>query len=428
MSGEKRSRVEMSFVDTAGSDFTLQNLPYGVFSTQGGSKRCGSAIGSYVVDLAAAATAGLIPNTYAAVFSQETLNEFMGMGSAAWDEVRSALTKILSADCDDLQNNAQKDSILIPMADTEMHLPARIGDYTDFYASKEHAFNIGCLFRGKDNALQPNWKRLPVGYHGRASSVVVSGYDFPRPKGQVLPRDKTAAEDTVYRQSMVLDYELEMGIFVGPGNKMGESIDVNNASDNIFGLVLLNDWSARDVQKFEYVPLGPFNGKNFCTTISPWIVTSAALKPFTTEAPVQDPPVLDYLTENNRTSYDIKLSIGITLNGTTKEVVTCKSNYSKLYWTAEQMLAHHSSTGCPMNPGDLLGTGTISTEEGEDMGMASLLERTSAGKKELDMGDGNVRKFLQDGDRVSIRGFCESSNGERIGFGECTGCVLPALK
>jgi len=415
-----------SYINTEGSDFTLSNLPFGVFSTEGTSPRCGSAIGDFVVDLSAAASNGLLPANYVEVFAQSTLNDFMAMGKDSWAEVRASLTKILSADCDDLKNHAQKDTILIPVASVTMHLPARIGDYTDFYASKEHAFNVGCMFRGEANALQPNWKRLPVGYHGRASSVVVSGHNFPRPKGQVLPKEFTDAEKTVYRKCMVLDYELEMGVFVGSGNAIGDTIKIDDAKDHIFGLVLLNDWSARDIQKFEYVPLGPFNGKNFCSTISPWIVTMAALEPFATAAPVQEPAPLDYLTEKSRSSYDINLSIGVTLKDTDTEVVTCKTNYQKLYWTAEQMLAHHTSTGCPMNAGDLLGTGTISTTEGGDMGMASLLERTWAGKKEIDFGNGKMQKFLQDGDRVTIRGHCQSEAGERIGFGECTGLVLPA--
>jgi len=318
-----------------------------------------------------------------------------------------------------------------------MHLPARIGDYTDFYASREHATNVGIMFRGRDNALQPNWLHLPVGYHGRASSVVVSGTPFARPRGQLQVNRDNPAEGSTYGPCKLLDYELEMGIFLGGElPPMGRPVTVEEAEEHIFGYVLLNDWSARDIQAWEYVPLGPFTAKSFATTISPWIVTPEALAPFrcATSAGVQDTPQpLPYLRDPDYSSYDLKLEVDMVTpsKGGEGRVVTtiAKSNFSHMYWTSRQMLAHHSVAGCPMSPGDLLGSGTISgtvdDSGGSSVNYGSLLEQTWRGKNEITLSDGAKRKFIQDGDAVVMRGYCQG-DGFRVGFGECAGEVLPA--
>jgi len=299
-------------------------------------------------------------------------------------------------------------------------MPAKIGDYTDFYASRNHAFNVGVLFRGKDNALQPNWVHLPVGYHGRASSVVVSGTDLHRPRGQLAPDGKTPS----YGECKLLDFELEMAFFVGPGNKLGHPIPIEQAADHIFGVVLMNDWSARDVQAWEYVPLGPFGAKNFGTTISPWVVPMEALKPFMVPLPKQEPEPLPYLREPaGSAAPDIALEVAVRPSGGAPTVIS-KSNARHLYWSFAQMLAHHTVTGCNMQPGDLLGSGTISGPTPDSLG--SLLEMTERGKKEVPLSDGSTRKFLRDGDEVILTGYAQGP-GYRVGFGPCAGRVLPAV-
>lgn len=302
-----------------------------------------------------------------------------------------------------------------------MVLPAKIGDYTDFYASRNHAYNVGVIFRGKDNALQPNWTWLPVGYHGRASSVVVSGTPLRRPCGQLTgPENLPPA---VHGESKVLDFELELGFFVGTGNSLGEPIDIADAQDKIFGVTLLNDWSARDIQKWEYVPLGPFGAKNFGTTISPWVVTMEALRPFGIENQVQDPAPLPYLAETGKKAFDINLTVDFKPVGSNEYTTISNSNASHLYWTFSQMLAHHTVTGCNMNPGDLLGSGTISGTTEDSYG--SLLEITWRGAKSLTLKDGVVRKFIQDGDSINLTGTAQGPNF-KIGFGPCEGTILPS--
>lgn len=423
-----------SFVEYgADCDFPIQNLPYGIFSVRTGadasdSPRVGVAIGAFVLDLAAVApVAGFSFDP--SCFSQGTLNCFMGMGPKVWAETRSTVTALLSAE--GAQSLASKADVLakvlVPQSKCRMHLPAQIGDYTDFYSSREHATNVGTMFRGAENALMPNWLTLPVGYHGRASSVVVSGTGIRRPFGQQQkhPTDKT--QGSVFGKCRLMDIELEMGALVGVGNNLGDRIDVNKAKDeHLFGLVLMNDWSCRDIQKWEYVPLGPFCGKNLGTTISPWVVPFAALAPFRkeTSAVTQSPVPHKYLQMDDYKSYDIKLQVAIAnKNWDNKPHVICRSNFTNMYWTVEQQLAHHSVTGCNMRTGDLLGSGTISGATPDSFG--SMLELCWKGTKPMTMPDGSQRKFLADGDEVIMTGFCQGE-GYRVGFGECRGTILPA--
>lgn len=301
-----------------------------------------------------------------------------------------------------------------------MHLPVTIGDYTDFYSSKEHATNVGRMLRGEENALMPNWLHLPVAYHGRASSVVISGTPIPRPKGQIKPDDEA---NPIFGPCRTLDFELEMGFFIGPGNSLTKSISTSEAMDHIFGLVIVNDWSARDIQKWEYQPLGPFLAKNFATSISPWIVPMTALEPFRTSGPIQDPQPLPYLQSPNESAYDIHLEVALTPEGDSTKHTICRSNCKYLYWNFCQQLAHHTVNGCNMRPGDLLATGTISGPSPDSYG--SMLELAWRGTKPIDIGQGQTRKFLQNGDTVTMTGWCQG-NGYRVGFGEVTGKIMPA--
>jgi fumarylacetoacetase len=416
-----------SFVEVApGSQFPIQNLPFGVFRpSHGASARPGVAIGDSVVDLSVLADAGLFKGPLLAnsnCFSQTSLNAFMALGRPAWIEARSTLQKLLSADEPTLRDNAElRSKAIIPMSEVKMEVPATIGDYTDFFASREHATNTGTLFRGKENALPVNWLHVPIGYHGRASSVVISGTDLKRPRGQTSPPE--GRKNPEFKPSALLDFELEMAIFVGPGNELGTPISVDDAADHIFGFVILNDWSARDIQRWEYVPLGPFLGKSFGTSISPWIVTLEALEPFICDAPGQDPPALPYLTEKKRYTYDIPLQVALTPEGESKASVISKSNFKYLYWTVCQQVAHHTINGCNLNPGDLLASGTISGPD--DASMGSMLEMSMAGKKEIPLEHGGVRKFLKDGDEVIMTAVCQGE-GFSVGFGECKGKILPA--
>eukprot|EP00850_Spirogloea_muscicola_P003340 SM000013S26509 [mRNA] locus=s13:690732:694196:- [translate_table: standard] len=376
---------------------------------------------------------------------QGSLNAFMAMGRPAWREARATIQALLSADEPRLRDDADlRARALIPLDEVTMELPATIGDYTDFYSSREHATNVGTLFRGKDNALPTNWLHLPIGYHGRASSVVVSGTDIHRPRGQTTPPAGSSTPE--YKPSAVLDFELEMALFVGPGTRLGQSVAVDKADDHIFGLVLMNDWSARDLQKWEYVPLGPFLGKSFGeagwlvatvvvgTTVSPWVVTLEALEPFLCEAPCQDPEPLPYLKESSRQTYDINLEVAIKPAGGEAASTVCLSNFRHLYWTMRQQIAHHTINGCNLRPGDLLASGTIS---GPDEGsFGSMLELSWGGSKETALASGGgMRKFLKDGDEVIMTGYCQARSsrlhttplgGEvTIGFGSCCGRVLP---
>jgi fumarylacetoacetase len=413
-----------SFVPVAGeSHFSIQNLPYGVFRRRsGGPPAIGVAIGEFVLDLALLEEQNLLsPPALRGqkVFCEPALNAFMAAGRPAWTEARAAIQRLLRHDEPALRDNKPlSESALVPQAEVEMLLPAVIGDYTDFYSSKEHASNVGTMLRGADKALMQNWLHLPVAYHGRASSVVVSGTDLHRPCGQTKADD---AELPTFGPSRNLDFELEMGFFEGPGNTLGEPIPIQRAEEHIFGLVLVNDWSARDIQKWEYVPLGPFLAKNFGTSISPWVVPLEALEPFRVSGPPQDPKPLPYL-QVGPGSFDIHLEV--TLQGTKMDQPhrICASNFKYLYWSMAQQLAHHTVNGCNLRPGDLLASGTISGPTPDSYG--SMLELAWKGTKPITFPNGETRVFLQDGDRVTMTGWCRGA-GHRIGFGEVTGKIIP---
>ncbi|KAI8391350.1 fumarylacetoacetase-like protein [Radiomyces spectabilis] len=414
-----------SFIPVAAdSHFPIQNLPFGIFSTADKSPRVGVAIGDQILDVHEVALVGLLNDigvaNPAAIFAQPTLNSFMALGRPVWRATRNAIQKILSGEEPTLKDDAAlRERALIPQNKAQMHLPAKIGDYTDFYCSREHATNVGIMFRGKDNALQPNWLHIPVGYHGRASSIVVSGTDIHRPAGQRLV---SKDQPPIYAPSAKLDIELEVGWFVGTGNELGKRIDIQNARDHIFGMVLVNDWSARDIQAWEYVPLGPFLGKSFGTTISPWVVTLDALEPFLVQGPPQSPEPLPYLQEKGPNAYDVKLEVQIKPNGSSKFENIVLSNLKYMYWSITQQLAHHTINGCNMQPGDMCATGTISGPEKGSFG--SLLEMTWNGKDKIALENGQERMFLEDGDEINITGFCETDS-YRIGFGDCHGKILP---
>jgi fumarylacetoacetase len=405
-----------SFVDyDEQSHFPIQNLPFGIFEAQGNT-RVGVRIGEMVLDLALLERRDFFP-TLPKLFNATTLNRFLAMGRPVWRKVRATVSRLLQADRPELRDNRElRSRALIPAAEVTMHLPVAIGDYTDFYSSREHATNVGTMFRGKDNALMPNWLHLPVAYHGRASSVVVSGTPIRRPKGQVFI---DAQQNPVLMPSRLLDFELEMGFFIGPGSELGQPIPVNAADDHIFGMVLVNDWSARDIQKWEYQPLGPFTAKNFATSISPWVVPLDALAPFRCQGPEQQPLPLPYLQTAGDLAYDINLEIYL------QNSRISRSNFSFLYWNIRQQLAHHTITGCNVKPGDLMASGTISAPE--EGGYGSLLELSWKGTKPVTLANGDQRKFLQDGDTVIFTGWCQGA-GYRVGFGEVAGKVLPALE
>ncbi|WP_442598529.1 fumarylacetoacetase [Neobacillus sp. D3-1R] len=410
------------------SHFPIQNLPYGIFQPKGthAEPRVGVAIGEYVLDLSVLDEAGFFDYTPVKgqnVFHQSTLNPFMEMGQQAWKEVRSVLQHLLKEDVPTLRDDASlREKAFTLQSKIEMLLPVKISDYTDFYASKEHASNVGTMFRGKENALMPNWTHLPVGYHGRASSVVLSGTDIHRPQGQIKPPTVSAPEFSACRQ---LDFELEVGCFIGSGNQLGNPISVNKAEDHVFGLVLVNDWSARDIQAWEYQPLGPFLAKNFATSISPWVVPLEALEPFRVTGPKQDPEPLPYLKNNKAGSFDIQLEVYLKgQNMEAPERITA-SNYNYLYWSIAQQIAHHTITGCNLNPGDLLASGTISGPERESRG--SMMELAWRGAEPLQFENGEERVWLHDGDELLMTGWCQG-DGYRVGFGEVTGRVLPAKK
>lgn len=404
------------------SDFPIQNLPYGIFSTASRAEpRVGTRIGDWALDLAVLDAEKLLGGKQRGFFADSSLNRFMSAGGAVWREVRQALMDLLSGSSPKLrENEALRSRALIPIKDVRLHLPVEIGDYTDFYASREHATNVGVMFRGRENALMPNWLHLPVGYHGRASSVVISGTDVIRPRGQVKPKD-APLEFTASRQ---LDFELEMGFFVGTGNPLGQPIPIENAHEHIFGMVLLNDWSARDIQAWEYQPLGPFLAKNFATSISPWVVTMEALEPFRVPGPKQDPAPLPYLQTDSDYGYDIRLEVALQSASMRLPYTISRSNLKYMYWSIVQQLAHHTVTGCNMRVGDLCGTGTISGPTEGSYG--SLLELTWRGERPIQLPNGERRAFLQDGDTVVMRGYCQG-DGYRVGFGEVSGRILPAL-
>ena len=405
----------------AQSDFPIQNLPFGIFKTDSLSPRVGVAIGDSILDLSYLASAGLLDSISfdRSVLSRDALNEFIAVGKVVTNAVRDRISELLSIGNAELQSNEiLRSKALISQSDATMLMPVHIPNYTDFYSSREHATNVGAMFRDPKNALLPNWLHLPVGYHGRASSIVVSGTPIHRPKGQT----KTDAEEMPsLGPSKSLDFELEVGFITGRSTQMGESISTAAAEDYIFGLVLFNDWSARDVQRWEYVPLGPFLAKNFGSTISPWVVTLEALEPFKVASPLQDPKVLPYLEFTGEHNYDLNLEVTIQPANAPSKVVS-RSNFKYMYWNMCQQLAHHTVNGCNICVGDLYASGTISGHEPNSFG--SMLELTWGGKNPIQMPDGTERKFINDGDTVNITGYCEK-DGLRIGFGDCSGTILP---
>jgi fumarylacetoacetase len=410
----------------ADTHFPIQNLPFGVFRRPDQAGRhIGVAIGDMVLDLRVSEAMALLvglPVQVLAALRSETLNDFLALGRSAWTATRTAVSQLLRSDEASLRDDSSmRDLVLLPQSAVAMVMPVRIGDYTDFYSSREHATNVGTMLRGADNALQPNWLHLPVAYHGRASSIVLSGTDLHRPCGQARA-DDTAAP--TFGPSRNLDFELEMGYLVGPGNELGHPISVAEARDQIFGLVLVNDWSARDIQKWEYVPLGPFLSKNFGTSISPWIVTLDALEPFRVAGPAQDPTPLPYLQTSGPQAFDIQLEVYLQTAKMDHPQRIAASNARHLYWSIAQQLAHHTINGCNMLPGDLVASGTISGPTPDSCG--SMLELAWKGTRPLQLPGGETRSFLQDNDRVTITAWCQGS-GYRVGFGEVTGRILPAL-
>jgi len=408
----------------ADSDFPIQNLPYGVFSTPAlPTPRVGVAIGDHVLDLAALEAEGLIdlaPGRQ--VFMQPSINAFMALGPKVWSRTRARISELLRHDNPELRDNAALRKLtVIPFSQAKLHLPIAVAGYTDFYSSKEHATNVGVMFRGKDNALQPNWLHMPIGYNGRASTVVVSGTKVRRPRGQLKPPSEALPS---FGPCKRLDFELEMGVVVGQPSPMGEMLGEKQAEEMIFGFVLLNDWSARDIQQWEYVPLGPFQAKAFATSISPWIVTREALEPFRVPGPAQDPAPLPYLQQKQPNNYDLQLDVGLRAAQMSEAVNICRTNFKYMYWSSVQQLVHHASSGCAMNVGDLLGSGTISGPEKNQRG--SLLEISWNGSEPVELASGIERTFLEDGDSLIFHGWCQG-NGYRIGFGEVEGTILPAV-
>lgn len=396
--------------------FPLNNLPYGVFSTETAGPRCGVAIGDMILDLQNAEAAGLVSAEGGPAFDVPQWNAFMARGRAAWATLRETLTDMLA---EGSEAEAALTPHLVEGASVQLHLPIKVAEYTDFYAGRHHATNVGTMFRGAENALPPNWLHIPIGYNGRASSVVVSGTDIRRPWGQLKGPDEALPR---FAPSRRFDIELEMGAIVGTAS--AGPITVQEAFDNIFGYVLLNDWSARDIQAWEYQPLGPFQAKATATTISPWIVTAAALEPFRHDTPDRDFELLDHLKDCGPMLYDIDLTVTLTPEGGTPATIA-ETNYTEMYYSAAQQLAHHSSAGCPMNVGDLLGSGTISGPEKHQRG--SLLELSWGGKEPITLPDGTPRSFIEDGDTLALSGHARGT-GYTIGFGPCTGTVLPALE
>ncbi|MFC3110213.1 fumarylacetoacetase [Undibacterium arcticum] len=424
-----------SWVDSAnqpGTDFPIQNLPFAVFRRTGCGEafRGGVAIGDQIIDLGAAAQCGaLVPGVQAiaAACGDASLNRFMAMGPDAWAALRLGLSRALRADAADTQRLA---SCMLPQAEAEYTVPARIGDYTDFYTSIYHATNIGKLFR-PDNPLMPNYRWMPIGYHGRSSSIAVSGQAFPRPSGQTMAPD---ASEPDFGPCKRLDYELELGIYVGTGNASGSPVLMDDAESHVFGLCLLNDWSARDIQAWEYQPLGPFLSKNFATTISPWIVTMEALAPYRLPftRPEGDPqplPYLDSAANRKQGAIDVRLEVRLeTERMRTSGAAAARlsaTSYRHAYWTVAQLLAHHTVNGCNLQPGDLFGSGTLSGPTLDQAG--ALIELTAGGQQPVTLPDGDSRAFLKDGDTVILRGWCEQPGSARIGFGECRGTVLPSI-
>jgi fumarylacetoacetase len=403
----------------ANSDFSIYNMPFGVYSDATVKHHVCSAIGDYIIDLFELESVDVF-DLDRSIFEQQYLNNFIELGKPATNKVRLKLIELLS----DANSILKSDKTLFnkvfkKQSDVKMLMPVKVGDYTDFYSSIDHATNIGTMIRDPKNALMPNWKHIPVGYHGRASSICVSGHSFYRPKGQQKPAD---SELPVYGPSKLLDIELETAFIIGKATQMGDSITTANADDYIFGMVLFNDWSARDIQTWEYVPLGPFLAKNFASTISPWVVTLEALEPFRTKGYLQEPKVLPYLEYSGDRNLDIKLDVFLKPKGGEENKI-CSSNYKYMYWTMEQQLAHHTVNGCNVNVGDMMASGTISGPDPSEYG--SMMELTWRGTKPITLKDGTERKFVNDNDAIIIRGYCQKEN-IKVGFGECVGTLLPA--
>lgn len=401
----------------ASCDFPLNNLPYGVFSNGLNDARCGVAIGDQILDMAALETAGLITMSDDPVFDVPYWNDMMDLGVQAWATLRTRLTELLQ---EGAQGQAQVALHMVPMSDAQLHLPLVVSEFTDFYAGRHHATNVGTMFRGAENALPPNWLHLPIGYNGRASTVVVSGTEIRRPWGQIKTHD---ADTPRFAPTEKLDIELEMGAIVGASTEMGQPVSVADADAMIFGYVVLNDWSARDIQAWEYQPLGPFQAKAFATSISPWIVTAAALAPFRCNTPPRDQELLPHLHDTGPMLFDIDLAVMIAPEGYGVQVIA-RTNYNQMYYSAAQQLAHHASCGCAMNTGDLLGSGTISGPEKDQRG--SLLELSWGGEDPITLSEGQTRSFAQDGDTLTLTGHAQG-DGYRVGFGTCVGKILPAL-
>jgi fumarylacetoacetase len=410
---------KMWFPVSANTEFSLYNLPFGIFSAKGRSPRIGVALGEHIIDLRALAKRGVFDDLGFPVstLNKSRLNDFAALGARPRQQVRQRLQDIFSAPRHALAAHQQE--FMVAQSAAAMHLPVHIGDYTDFYSSEDHATNVGKMFRDPANALLPNWKHLPVGYHGRASSIAISGTNFRRPKGQTRPDDNAPP---VFGPTQRLDFELEMAAIIGQPSALGDSIAADAAEDHIFGFVLFNDWSARDIQKWEYVPLGPFLAKNFFSSISPWVVTPEALEPFRMVGPVQQPAVLPYLQCTGAHHFDVPLSVSVLAGG--QETLIVRSNFKYLYWSVAQQIAHHTVNGCNLNPGDVLASGTISGPTPDSFG--SMLELTWGGQQPLTLSDGSVRKFIQDGDTVIMRATAEKG-AVKIGFGEVRNTALPAF-
>ncbi|ABD05620.1 fumarylacetoacetate hydrolase [Rhodopseudomonas palustris HaA2] len=411
-----------SFVDVKPeSDFPIQNLPYGVISTASDpSPRVGVAIGDFVLDLAALQAAKLL-DLPDGVFAQSSINAFMALGLAMWSTTRARISALLRHDNPELRDDAAlRARALVPMSDAKLHLPLRVEGFTDFYSSKEHATNVGTMFRDKTNPLLPNWLHIPIGYNGRASTVVVSGTQIHRPRGQLKP---PSAELPSFGPCKRLDFELEIGVVIGQPSAMGTTLTEQQAEEMIFGFTLLNDWSARDIQQWEYVPLGPFQAKAFATSISPWIVTREALEPFRVHGPTQDPVPLPYLQQQGPNNYDMALEVNLRTPAMNAPARISATNFKYMYWSSVQQLVHHASSGCAMNVGDLLGSGTVSGPAKDQLG--SLLELSWNGAEPVQLPGGETRGFLDDGDSLIMRGWCQA-DGYRVGFGEVEGTILAA--
>lgn len=406
------------------SDFPIQNIPFGVFITKEDVITIGTRIGNCAIDMGALQQLGYFEGIELTddMFMQDTLNDFISDGKKTWRLVRNRLAELFDETNPTLRDNKNhREVVIFKVEDIEMLLPVQIGDYTDFYSSKEHATNVGKMFRDPENALLPNWLHIPVGYHGRSSTIVPSGIPVHRPYGQTLPNRETTP---VFGPSRLVDFELETAFITTDANLMGEPIPVEEAEEHIFGMVLFNDWSARDIQKWEYVPLGPFLAKNFASSISPWIVTMDALEPFRTKGPEQSPEPLPYLQQKGEKAFDINLEVLIKPENS-EETVVSRSNFKYMYWSMAQQLAHHTINGCRVNSGDMMGSGTISGPTEDSFG--SMLELSWGGQKPLKMKDGSERKFINDNDTVIIRGYCQKGN-LRIGFGEVSSKLLPAVE